>query len=227
MYHAIISGVVRDGRAPHYTELATELSLSADEARQALHDLDGSGVPGFWVRPGTDIVESCAPFSNIPTQYLISVEGQQKWYGQWGFESLAVSWLYPGKQVQIDCPCLDCNEPIRVRMRDGEILEDSPPTIVGHVNVPFSRWRENMARAWSLMNLFRSEEHVRNWSLYDPESADGIMPLRDYATLFAAGLFRERLAPDYVLRMPQLLPEFIGVLAQLGKTGPFWSFGGG
>jgi hypothetical protein len=32
-------------------------------------------------------------------------------------------------------------------MRDGEILEASPPTIVGHVNVPFSRWRESMPRS--------------------------------------------------------------------------------
>jgi len=82
MYHATISGLVRDGRAPHYTELATELGLSTDEARQALHELDGRGVPGFWIRPSTDFVESCAPFSNIPTQYLISVDGQQRWYGQ-------------------------------------------------------------------------------------------------------------------------------------------------
>lgn len=81
-YHAILSGLVAEGRAPHYTELATELGLSSDGARQALHELDGMGVPGFWVRPDTDLVESCAPFSNIPTQYLISVDGQQKWYGQ-------------------------------------------------------------------------------------------------------------------------------------------------
>jgi hypothetical protein len=32
-------------------------------------------------------------------------------------------------------------------MRDGEILEASPETIVGHVNVAFSRWRENIASA--------------------------------------------------------------------------------
>jgi hypothetical protein len=82
MYHATIRGIVREGRAPHYTELASELNLSPDESRQALHELDGRGVPGFWVRPGTDFVESCAPFSNIPTQYRISVEGEQKWYGQ-------------------------------------------------------------------------------------------------------------------------------------------------
>ena len=77
VYHTIMSGLVRD-----YTELATELGLSTDEARQALHEIDGRGVPGFWVRPSTDFVESCAPFSNIPTQYLVSVEGQQRWYGQ-------------------------------------------------------------------------------------------------------------------------------------------------
>ena len=82
MYHAVMSGIVRDGRAPHYTELATELGLSPDQAREALHELDGGRVPGFWVNPGTDYVASAAPFSNIPTQYLISVEGEQKWYGQ-------------------------------------------------------------------------------------------------------------------------------------------------
>jgi hypothetical protein len=82
MYNGILRGLVAKGRAPHYCELATELGLTADEARQALHELDGLGVPGFWVRPDTDLVESCAPFSNIPTQYLISVDGQQNWYGQ-------------------------------------------------------------------------------------------------------------------------------------------------
>ena len=33
MYHATMTGIVRDGRAPHYTELATELGLSLDDAR--------------------------------------------------------------------------------------------------------------------------------------------------------------------------------------------------
>jgi hypothetical protein len=75
------------------------------------------------------------------------------------------------------------------------------------------------------MNLFRSEEHAPNWSLYDPESADGIMPLKDYAALFGIRLFRDRLEPDYVLRLPQLALEWISTLAQLGKTGSFWQLG--
>ena len=58
---------------------------------------------------------------------------------------LAVSWLYPGKEVRIDCPCLDCGEPIQVRMRDGEIIGSSPEEIVAHSKLPFSKWREDMA----------------------------------------------------------------------------------
>jgi len=82
MYHAIQSGMVRAGRAPHYTELAAELGLSPDQAREALHDVFRVGVPGIWLYPNTDYVASFAPFSNLPTQYLVSVEGEQKWYGQ-------------------------------------------------------------------------------------------------------------------------------------------------
>ncbi len=76
------------------------------------------------------------------------------------------------------------------------------------------------------MHLFRSEAHAKNWSQYDPESADGTMPLGDYATLFGIRLFRERLEPDYVLRLMDLAPEWITALVDLGKIGSFWQFGG-
>jgi hypothetical protein len=54
-------------------------------------------------------------------------------------EVLAVRWLFPGTEVRIDTRCLDCGEPILIRMRDEEILEVDPPTTVGHVNVPLSK----------------------------------------------------------------------------------------
>ena len=76
------------------------------------------------------------------------------------------------------------------------------------------------------MNLFRSEEHVLSWTLYDRDSADGTMPLRDYANLFGGGMFRERLAPDYLPRIPQLAGEWVATLIKLGKTGAFWRLGG-
>ena len=56
-----------------------------------------------------------------------------------GLEVLAVRWLFPGTEIRIDTRCLDCGQPIQVRMRDENILEVNPSTTVGHVNIPFSR----------------------------------------------------------------------------------------
>jgi hypothetical protein len=78
-YHAILSGFVRDGRAPHYTELAEVLGLPPYEALRVQRELTASGLP-IWTHPDTDHLAAMSPFSNIPTQYRVSVDGQQKWY---------------------------------------------------------------------------------------------------------------------------------------------------
>ena len=50
-----------------------------------------------------------------------------------------MGWLFPGSEVRLDARCLDCGEPIRVRMLDEQILEVDPPTTVGHMNVPLAK----------------------------------------------------------------------------------------
>ena len=82
MYHAILEWFVEHGRAPHYVELAHRLDLAAEETRRTLRELVDMGLPGVWQHPGTDYIESFAPFANLPTQYLITVRRRQRWYGQ-------------------------------------------------------------------------------------------------------------------------------------------------
>jgi hypothetical protein len=48
--------------------------------------------------------------------------------------------------VEITARCMDCAEPLAVRMRDGVLLEASPETIVGHSNVPLARAAEDWPR---------------------------------------------------------------------------------
>lgn len=72
------------------------------------------------------------------------------------------------------------------------------------------------------MNLFRSEEHVKRWSRYDPESADGILPLAEWARIFSGPLFRERLREDYLSRRGEGIAAFMQSLASVPRTGPFW-----
>ena len=50
------------------------------------------------------------------------------------------------------------------------------------------------------MNLFRSEEHARNWVGYNPEFADTLQPLSSWIERFASENFTARTRPDYITR---------------------------
>lgn len=130
-YTDIMHRFVETGQGPHYTELARQLGVSMEEGRQVIHDLMAAGVPG-WVHPGTDYIASFPPFNNQPTQYRITIGGQQKWFAQCGFEALAVRWLFPHQTVRVDAPCLDCGEPMMLEMRDEQVLSAQPATIAGY-----------------------------------------------------------------------------------------------
>ena len=80
-FHIIMERMVETGQAPHYTEIAHDLELPMEEGRKVVHRLFESGVPG-WLFPNTSLIASFAPFNNLPTQYRINIDGQQKWFGQ-------------------------------------------------------------------------------------------------------------------------------------------------
>ena len=82
VFNIIMKRMVATGQAPHYTEIAVELQVTPEEGRRALHDLFGlKGFPG-WLYPHTDYITSFPPFNHLPTQYRITIEGQQKWFAQ-------------------------------------------------------------------------------------------------------------------------------------------------
>lgn len=77
------------------------------------------------------------------------------------------------------------------------------------------------------MNLFRSEEHAKHWSLYDPASEPAIMPVEDWAKVFAGRMFTQRLDPDYLSRVGEYRGDFAKTLfGELGRSGPFFSGAG-
>ena len=80
-YQVIMDRMLATGQAPHYTELAAALGVHPEEGRSVLHTLFSPAFPG-WLYPNTDYICSFAPFNNLPTQYRITVEGQQKWFAQ-------------------------------------------------------------------------------------------------------------------------------------------------
>lgn len=73
------------------------------------------------------------------------------------------------------------------------------------------------------MNLFRSEEHVRRWALFNPDSGEGLMPLNDLASLFGTPSRRHLFDENYLSTWyPRRYEERRSVLEGLGKATPFW-----
>ena len=75
------------------------------------------------------------------------------------------------------------------------------------------------------MNLFRSEEHIRNWTRFDPATAEGIIQLADLVKLFSGDFFQKRLSSEYVSRNRDYLSGFVGAIMEIAKTRPFWGPG--
>ena len=72
------------------------------------------------------------------------------------------------------------------------------------------------------MNLFRSEEHVRNWKSFIQGTDEGILSLDQLRKLFSGPFFRRRMDEDYLSNMHGYAREMVQGMKEIGKTGPFW-----
>jgi predicted AAA+ superfamily ATPase len=72
------------------------------------------------------------------------------------------------------------------------------------------------------MNFFRSEEHVKNWSLYTPLGEDYILSVSDWAKIFSSKIFKQRLSSDYLDHTDEYVEDYHRALKEIGKTSPFF-----
>ena len=81
-FNIIIERMIATGQAPKYTEISAELEISSLEGQKVLQKLFSiRGFPG-WFFPNTDEIASFAPFNNSQNNYRLTIEGEQKWFGQ-------------------------------------------------------------------------------------------------------------------------------------------------
>jgi hypothetical protein len=74
-----------------------------------------------------------------------------------------------------------------------------------------------------MMNLFRSEEHIRNWARYDAAAEQGILPLQNVVTVFSGGFMKKRLDLDYASHALEYFGETLSTISEIAKARPFWS----
>ncbi len=74
------------------------------------------------------------------------------------------------------------------------------------------------------MNLFRSEEHVRNWSGFNQDTNEGILSLEDIVAIFSTPRHTEKLSKHYVSSMQEYKTLFIERIKQVKADSAFWAF---
>jgi hypothetical protein len=141
-FHHVMRSLVERGRPLHYAELARAIGSTVEAGRRLLLDVMRA-YPIGWLHPETDYIASFPPLNNLPTQYRVTVRGEQRWFAQCGFEATSVTWLFPGTTVRVEAPCLDCGDAMVLEMRDGALLTVDPPEMVGHLN-----WGFGPSRGW-------------------------------------------------------------------------------
>ncbi|MDH3682930.1 MAG: hypothetical protein OEV40_23615 [Acidimicrobiia bacterium] len=72
------------------------------------------------------------------------------------------------------------------------------------------------------MNLFRSEEHVHQWSQFEPATSERILTLDDLVELFSVDHFTRRLDSHYIASGLHG-DSFITAVTELGRTRSYWS----
>ncbi len=136
---------VATGRAPVLADLMRSPGISREEVLQAFREI--ATIDTFWVEKGTENIRILSPFANLPTPYKITVDGAQKWDAVCGIEALGIWVYFPGKVVQVDAYCRDCGAPMRLKLKDGQILERPDDPMVAHLGVPVARWMADLPYA--------------------------------------------------------------------------------
>jgi hypothetical protein len=89
--------------------------------------------------PGTGEIHMAAPFSAVPTPYLVEAAGRS-WYGNCAWDAFGIcAALHVDGRVETSC--LDCGEPITIEVRAER---PSDETLLFHCLVPAAHWWDDI-----------------------------------------------------------------------------------
>ena len=73
------------------------------------------------------------------------------------------------------------------------------------------------------MNLFRSEEHVKNWSGFKEGTDEAMLSVVDLMAIFQTPRHRAKYIGNYVSCAPEYAPAFFDKLKEVTGGASFWN----
>lgn len=134
---AVYRVFVATGRAPAYSEIARQVGLPADDARQAYRRLHAHHA--LFLAPGTDTIRMANPLSAVPTLYRVHVDGRLLW-ANCAWDSLGIPAMLHA-DARIEAVSAFFADAMTYAIKAGE-LEAANGVV--HFPVPFSRWYDDL-----------------------------------------------------------------------------------
>ena len=231
---SILDLVLNEGVCPSTQDLTKMHDLAPEELSKVFRDLEAgiviavqrkshAGITHFMeekleaATPEIGEVFYARPFSTFKNHLRITVDGQQKWFGECAVECCGISSMFPGKEVVVESVCRQTKKPITIVQKDGHILSYEPNTLRVHMGHALRTLPDRILSWCDYNSFFSSEEAVNEWRKNNPH-VRGItrdpVTLSHFVRLAAAG----RLNYDYGLKVP-ILTMLMNV-KKLGLTKP-------
>lgn len=134
---ALYERFVEDGEPPSPDDVAELLGISLAEAETSYCRMHEAHT--IVLMPGTTQVWMAAPLSAVPTAFRVQTPRGEFW-GNCVWDGLGVVSML-GDEGTVETQCPDCDDPITLRVEDGELVEADG---LAHFAVPAARWWDNI-----------------------------------------------------------------------------------
>ena len=130
-----------NGRGPTLRQVHEAIGFSREQIIAAYKEL-AFGEIVFDENSQNFYMLKCPPFSSMPTQVQVFIDGKFHSFAGCAMESVALSRMPPfkDKEVRLESFCACCLKPISLLMKNGEALQKNPGTILIHVSKPLAEW---------------------------------------------------------------------------------------
>ena len=127
------------GHPPTPIELSRVVDADPTAVEDSLRRLADAHV--IVLAPGTPYVWMAAPFSAIPTEFVVSTRDRRYW-GNCIWDALGIAACLHADHASIETACPDCGEPLALAIEDGTLVVPSDGVI--QFALPAARWWEDI-----------------------------------------------------------------------------------
>jgi copper chaperone CopZ len=176
------------GRAPRAREIARALDMSEPDVTRALDALSARDFPCGRIERAhqSDRIVFAWPLSNVPTEYVVKIQGGKPIYARCAIDALGVSAMY-GKPVEIEATSVSTGEPIQIAVNGARIERAVPLEAIV--------WVAGEDCSCDEMVFFANRAELTEWRqrLGKPE---GRTLSLDEGTAYGVSVFGDRLRSD-------------------------------